>query len=290
MRVARRGGDGAIHTLADTAEIAGLGRGVDASRRLSREGIARAHAALGRCVELARGLGADEIVAVGTSALRDALNASDFVEPAAAMLGVRVEVISGEREAELTFRGACHGIGLCVSEVTTVDIGGGSTEITRGDPSTGRVAASVSLDVGSVRLHERHLASDPPADAELAALRADVDAALDRAAVTPAAPLMAIAGTATSIAAIARGIDPYDAQRVHGLRLAALEIATIADRLAALRLADRRKIPGLEPGRSDVIVAGAALLRRIVERFSIAEVVVSDGGVRVGLVLERFGV
>jgi exopolyphosphatase / guanosine-5'-triphosphate,3'-diphosphate pyrophosphatase len=281
-RVARGG-----ETLADTAEITRLGRGVDAGRKLDPEAIARTLAALERAAVLARSFGA-EIVAVGTSALRDASNAAEFLEPAKEILGVDVDVISGTREAELTFRGALFGIDLHgSSRVTTVDIGGGSTEIARGEG--GRMVASRSLDVGSVRLHERHVKSDPATKSEIAAVIEDVERALDGCTIQLEAPLVAIAGTATTVAAIARGIDPYDPNRVHGAQITAGEIASVRERLEPLTLEERLKIPGLEAGRADVILAGTLLLQRIVAAAGVGEIRISDGGVRVGLLLEKLG-
>ncbi len=313
MRIARRGASGAIETVADEERITRLGRGVDASGRLDAAAIARTLAALEEVAARARAEGA-EIVAVGTSALRDAGNARELLDPAAAILGAPVEVISGAREAALTFRGACAGIDLPRGAITTIDIGGGSTEFARGTPPAA-VAASVSAQIGSVRLFERHLRSDPPSPDELRALVAGVDAALDAPEVAPfltrgggsfatiaghvvppdarridpSAPgaIVAVAGTATTVAAIAHGVAPYDARRVHGATLRAEEISRVFLQVATATHAERMAIPGLTPGRADVIVAGAALLLRIVVRAGASEIRVSDGGVRVGLSIER---
>jgi len=282
MWIARCDASGAIETLVDLAEITGLGRGVDRTRVLDDRAIERTLATLGEYAERARAHDA-AIRAVGTSALRDARNAASLLARARD-LGVDIEVVSGEREAELTFRGAAHGIDLGSGALTVVDIGGGSTEIVSG--ASGRVDRAVSLELGSVRLFERHLRSDPPSDDEIASLVREVDAVLATAPLGERVPLVAIAGTATTIGAIARGIDPYDGARAHGLRLDVLELLTIARDLAAKPLAERKRIAGLEPARADVIVAGALLLSRIAARAAAQTIVLSNGGVRVGLALD----
>lgn len=284
LYVARREPNGRLLTLVDRSTITGFGRGVALHRQLKRENVETALRVLRDYVEQARAGGASIVRAVGTSALRGAANAADFLEPAEEILGSPVEVISGRREAELTFRGSIEGIELDAPEVTVFDIGGGSMEIVRG--TRGQLRQAVSLDIGSVSLFEHHLPDDPPKPQQLAAVREEIRATLESATVQPTSPLVGIAGTVTTVAAILRAIDPYDPDRVHGLRVSGDEVADLAERLAGMTIDQRRKLPGMEAGRADVIVAGTLLLLGIVEHAGASELIVSNGGVRVGLALE----
>lgn len=272
---------GSIRAIDDLGHVTRLGAGLEAAGRLSPEGIDRAIGALASIVARARALGADRIAAVGTSAVRDASNRGELVARARTELGVEIEVIDGTREAALTFAGARARDPSC--EHTVIDVGGGSTEIARGRAR--RLERSWSLDIGSVRLFERHLASDPPAPAERAALLEDVDHALDRSGAEPGPTLIALAGTACTIAAVARSVA-FDARICHGTVLAQAELRQVADRLASMPIAARRALPAVPAGREDVIAAGALLLARIAERANARTIEISDGGVRWGLALE----
>jgi exopolyphosphatase/guanosine-5'-triphosphate,3'-diphosphate pyrophosphatase len=229
---------------------------------------------------------------VGTSAMRDAAAASGpgahFMESARAVLGTAPRVISGAEEASLAFAGGLHGLGLS-GEVTAFDIGGGSTEIIRGNLAAGpaHIAQRQSLDMGSVRLLERHVRSDPPSVAEMAEVLAFVSAELALLAPPPARqPLVGMAGTVTTVAAVAREIAPYDPAQIHGARLSLADIAETGRRLCALPLAARKKLTGLEEKRADVIPVGAAILEAIVRWARAEEIVVSDRGVRWGVALQ----
>ncbi|MDQ3035432.1 MAG: hypothetical protein M3Y87_23710, partial [Myxococcota bacterium] len=263
--------------LADLERIPRLGRGVDARGLLADDAIDRAIAALRDVVDRARALGVTRIAAVGTSAVRDAQNRDLLIARARDATGVTIDAIDGAREAALTFRGSLPGIEL-EGPRTVIDVGGGSTEIVCGRDD--RAIDARSVDVGSVRLYERHLRSEPPRPDELAALEADVDAALDRAGISITAPLVALAGTACTLASIA------GASTVHGARIDARELHEIAMRLAAMTIDERRATPGVPAGREDVIAAGALLLDRIVRRAGADEIIVSTGGVRWGLAIE----
>ena len=284
LLVARLGDRGQLIPLVDRATVTRLGRGVDRDGRLSAEGIEAGIRTLRDYVEQARATGASAIRAVGTSALRDADNAASFLEPAEGILGTPVEVITGTREAELTFLGSLEGIELPDGDVTIVDVGGGSTEIVRGRARS--VLEATSLDVGSVRLFERHLRDDPPTSEQLAHARADIRRLLDASTVKPASPLVGIAGTVTTVACLIREIDPYDPDRVHGLHISTDEIARLTETLAGMPVEDRKSLPGLDPARADVIPAGALLLLELAEAAAATEVIVSNGGVRVGLAME----
>ncbi|UJR81783.1 Exopolyphosphatase/guanosine-5'-triphosphate, 3'-diphosphate pyrophosphatase [Sandaracinus amylolyticus] len=273
--------------LDDLGHITRLGRGVDARGRLADDAMDRAMSAMRDVVEHARAThGVRAIVAVGTSAMRDATNREVMIERASRELGVAIEVIDGAREAKLAFRGALPLVPIDDrEEITVVDVGGGSTEIASGRGA--RLARSVSLDVGSVRLFERHLRADPPSRAQIDALIADVDRAIDASGARFAGSFVALAGTACTVAAVARGIDPEGANAVHGTSLSRDALHDVAVRLASMRIDERRTTPGVPPGREDVVAAGALLLDRIAERAGASSIEISNGGVRWGLALER---
>lgn len=276
---------GALVPVVERATITRLGQGVDQTRELSREAIERTSRCLRAYASEIAGAGVSRAAAVGTSAMRDAKGAEEFRTEVSAILGFAPRVISGDEEARLTYRGSLSGLELSGPAVV-FDIGGGSTEIIRGDATTGVIAEALSLDIGSVRLTERHVRSDPPTADQLRLADQDIARELDTAPSLDAGTLVGVAGTVTTIAAIARRIDPYDAARIHGLRLELAEIAEVGRTLASLPLASRMGLPGLSPKRADVIVAGARLCMRIVERSGAPAVVVSDRGVRWGLAEE----
>lgn len=287
LLIAEGGQNGELVPVVDRAEITRLGQGVDRSRELLPEAVERTLACLrDYAAEIARH-GVSAVDVVGTSAMRDA-KASTFVERAAQILGVTPRVISGEEEATLSFSGGLLGLDL-TGPVTAFDIGGGSTEIIGGIADPGRdakVERRTSLDVGSVRLFERLVRSDPPSPAEMSAV---TDFAMQqlRALPPPPAgqPVVGMAGTVTTIAAIARAVEPYDPARIHGLRLTSSEIAATGHRLCAMTLAERKRVTGLEPKRADVIPVGAAIVQAVLAWANATEVIVSDRGLRWGLAL-----
>jgi exopolyphosphatase / guanosine-5'-triphosphate,3'-diphosphate pyrophosphatase len=286
LLVARAEPSGAIEVLENRAEITRLGRGIGAGGALGAEGIARTLEVLRGYAALAHQHGA-RIAAIGTEALRRAPNGEAFLGPAAAILGVPVEVIAGAREAALTFRSAAASFphDAKAGAMIVVDIGGGSTEIVVSE--RGEVTWSRSLPLGSVRLTEAHVRHDPPEAGELDAISREVDAALE-AVPWPASPatLVGIAGTVTSLAAMALGLASYDPDRVHGydLDVAALEVEIA--RLRAAPQAERERFVGLDPKRADVILAGALILARIAAAARVPTIRVSDRGIRWGLLYE----
>jgi exopolyphosphatase/guanosine-5'-triphosphate,3'-diphosphate pyrophosphatase len=288
LLIAETQADGRLSPIAERATITRLGEGVDRTRVLSEAARARTLACLGEYARELNALAPARVAVVGTSAMRDARGGADFAEDAERLLGVRPVVVSGNREAELTFRGALSGLEL-EGAVAVVDVGGGSTEIVSGSAATSppSIERAKSLDIGSVRLFERHVRSDPPSPAELEALRRAVDSVLAGApAIAAEAALVGVAGTVTTLAAIAASVDPYDAARIHGARLTLEAIQSVADRLARATLAERKRLPGLDPRRADVIVAGAVIVERVLSWSRKAELVVSDRGVRWGLAEE----
>jgi exopolyphosphatase/guanosine-5'-triphosphate,3'-diphosphate pyrophosphatase len=269
----------------DRCTIVRLGQGVDAAGRLAPEARARALACLREYAARARDLGVGSLRVVATAVLREARDAADFCAEVRRVTGATVEVLSGDREAVLAHWGALSGLTV-EDPVLVVDIGGGSTEITLG-ASTG-IVAQASLPLGAVRMTERFVRGDPPAPDELAALDAAVAGALARGAprVEGDPVAVAVAGTATTLASIHLGLREYRGDRVHGLSLTRARVETLAAGLGSLPLEDRRRIPGLDPGRADVIVAGARILGAVLGHYRRASVVVSDRGLRFGLLAE----
>jgi exopolyphosphatase/guanosine-5'-triphosphate,3'-diphosphate pyrophosphatase len=265
-----------------------LGQGVDASRQLRPEAIARTVAALEELRGVAASLGAERFRLGATSAVRDAANRDAFVEAARAAVGVEPEVLSGEDEARLSYLGATAD--LPPGRYLVTDIGGGSTEFVLGTGAC--VEERISLDIGSVRLTERHLASDPPTPAELAALDDDVDSALAETGNAGGmegaadARFVGVAGTATTLAALTLGLERYDPSRVHHFRLTVDDVEAQYRRLRALPVAKRVEIPCLPRARADVIVAGTAILLRSMARWSFADLVVSEKDILDGLAQE----
>ncbi|MFT3770094.1 MAG: Ppx/GppA phosphatase family protein [Minicystis sp.] len=290
LLVAERRGD-ALVPVVERATITRLGRGVDRTRALDAEAVETTLACLAEYAAEIRRAGATRVDAVGTSAMRDAQGGERFRARAAEILGREPRVISGDEEAELTFAGALAGIAID-GPVIVFDLGGGSTEIIRGRAGDhgDTMERAVSLDIGSVRLTERHIHSDPPHADELAAVRRDARGALGGLgaswlgdAIGGAARVVGVAGTVTTLAAHALGVAPYDAARVHGARLDAATVAQVTADLARLTLAQRRGLPAIDPKRADVIVAGAAIVAELLAWAGASELCVSDRGVRWGL-------
>lgn len=276
--------EGKLQPIVERATITRLGKGVDASGHLAPEAVERTLACVRDYARVIGEAGVERVAAVGTSALRDAAEGASFLDAAEGVLGTRPRVIDGLEEADLAFRGALSGL-PAPERVLVFDVGGGSTEVIRGrcqpEPA---VESAVSLAIGSVRLHERHLRSDPPAASEIAAARHDTRAALASAPAPGGLPIVGVAGTVTTLAAVEFGLSEYDPARVHGQRLARSAVRALADRLARMTLAERRQLPGLEPGRADVIVAGAEIVASVLEWSGQDVLLVSDRGVRWGLV------
>ncbi|MFI8522501.1 exopolyphosphatase [Streptomyces sp. NPDC085481] len=265
--------------------IVRLGQGVDRTGRLAPEALERTFAACRAYAAVIEELGAEKVRFVATSASRDAENRADFVDGVMAILGVEPEVITGDQEAEFSFTGATgelHGD----DRRLVVDIGGGSTEFVVGNK---HVEAARSVDIGCVRLTERHVRHDPPAAEEIAAIRADVRAALDLAAETvpigAAETLVGLAGSVTTVAAIALGLPEYDSTKIHHARISRTRVAEVVERLLGSTHDERAAIPVIHPGRVDVIIAGALVLLEIMERTGAAEVVVSEHDILDGIAL-----
>jgi exopolyphosphatase/guanosine-5'-triphosphate,3'-diphosphate pyrophosphatase len=275
--------------LDDLAEITRLGQGVDQTRWIGSAGEERSSTVLRRYLERCARLGVEKIAAVGTSALRDAENSGAVRECWRRELGLNVRVISGAEEAAYSFLAARRGLSLAGRELLVIDIGGGSTELIRG--SAAGVSDAVSIDVGSVRLTERFLRSNPVTQSECDAMAADIDAAQAPAGAAwaralPELTLVGIAGTFTTLAAVQKKLERYSHGEVHGSTLSVDEVRRQLEIYQSLTVEQRKTIPGLHPMRADVILAGAYLIEKIMTLVNAREIVVSDQGVRYGLLYE----
>jgi len=254
--------------------IVRLGQGVDRTGALAPEALARTFAACEEYAAVCRDFGAVRLRCCATSAVRDAANAAEFAAGVRERLGVEPEVISGAAEARLSADGAVRGLaGLTLPEpLVVLDIGGGSTELVVVSRAAGRASlgVAVSMDVGSVRLTERHLHHDPPDAAEVAAARADVDAALDTVAsrLGQVATLVGVAGTITTLAALALGLRSYDSTRIHRSELPFGVVVRACAEMVVTPVDMRRAMPFMHPGRADVIGGGALVLERVVHRLA----------------------
>ncbi len=278
--------DDAMQPIVDLCRFGRLGKGLDATGRLAAESIA---ASLEICREYRRVMDAHGVarpVVIATQASREAKNAAEFVAPAEAILGASIEVIAGEREAELAATAVARTFPeLAGARYLVVDVGGGSTEMITVE--AGRVIAQVSVPIGAVRLSERHLRNDPPTAEEVAALTADIDRHLTAQVLPRAVPVIATAGTATTLAAVKLGLAHYDPAAVTGLRLSRDAVAGMVARLLAASVAERKAMPGIEPQRADVIAAGAAIFGRILQRIDAPVMITCDRGIRWGLAYEQ---
>ena len=287
LLIAERQGDAMVPVL-ERATVTRLGEGVDRNRRLLDAASERTLACLADYATVLRERGITQLDAVGTSAMRDAEGGQAFVQRARELLGIAPRVIDGNEEARLTFGGALSGL-KNAGRVTVFDIGGGSTEIVVGSRTERErhISAAVSLDIGSVRLFERHVHSDPPSNAEMLLVAGDIAQALERAPqLDPGATLVGVAGTVTQLAALELQLAQYDAARVHGSTLTLSDVERLAHQLATSTLAERRALPGMDQSRADVLVVGSAIALAVLQWSGAAELIVSDRGVRWGLAEE----
>jgi exopolyphosphatase / guanosine-5'-triphosphate,3'-diphosphate pyrophosphatase len=284
---------GAVVELHRESQVTRLGDRVDTGGRLSEEATARVLSTLAAYRATIDRLGCEANLAVLTSAVRDACNGAEFAERVRADLGFDARVLSGEEEAQLTFLGAMSDRdGSCAEPTVVIDIGGGSTEFIVGVHHT--AAFHVSVQAGVLRMSERHIHTDPPAPRELQGLAADTRTiffgglpAEQRAAVTRG---IAVAGTATSAAAIDQELDPYDPDRVHGYVLLLATVELLLARLADMTEEGRRHVVGLHPDRAPTIVAGMILLGESMRAFELNEVEVSEHDILYGGALRLAGV
>jgi exopolyphosphatase/guanosine-5'-triphosphate,3'-diphosphate pyrophosphatase len=281
--------DGSLSELVRDMKIVRLGQDVDRTGRLAPEAIERTRVALADYAATIRELQADRVRMAATSASRDATNRDDFVEMVRTTLGHDPEVITGDEEARLSFSGAAGTLPGLSGEVLVADIGGGSTELIVGDAVGGGLLGARSMDIGSVRMTERHLRDDPPTRAQIQAVVEDVRAAVAGAQrdvpIQSATAFIGVAGTVTTVAAVALGLTEYRSDLVHNSRLSAGTVADVADMLLRSTHDQRAAIPAIHPGRVDVIGAGALILRTLVEITAVTEVIVSEHDILDGIAL-----
>lgn len=284
--------DGQVEELDRRTDVTRLGEGVDATGRLSDEAMQRVFHTLTGYREAIDELGAARTIGIATSAVRDAENGDEFRHELAERFGVEVRTISGDEEAKLTFRGATYKREGETEPVTILDIGGGSTEIVVGVPGS-EPDFHVSTQAGSVRQTERHLHDDPPAPEQLQAVADEVHtivtesvpAELRRAARAG----IAVAGTATNLAAIDLSLEPYDPQRVDGHRLRLDACERMLGQLGSLPVAERKRVTGMHPDRAPTIVAGAVILVEVMKAFGLDAMEASERDVLHGAALEAAG-
>lgn len=280
--------------LARDLAITRLGTGIDASGRFDGDALARTLDAVERFAAVWRshGVAPDDVRIAATSAVRDAADRERFFAGVRERADVDAEVLTGEEEAATAYRGVLAG-GDVATPAAVLDVGGGSTELIVGD-GDGRVAASCSLQLGSVRLTERHLAGDPPSAAEVAAADDEIERRLDElderlaaqdSAATDAVTLVGVAGTVTTLAALDADLDRYEDGCVHGRRLEAAALRRWADRLTGMPAAEIAASPVVQAGREDVLAAGARIAAAVVERYGFAALVVSEADILDGLAL-----
>ncbi len=277
-----------VQPIAELLRITRLGRGVDRTGMLDGGAAALTLETIAEFVEQARARGASRIVTAATSALRDARNGTQFIEQVRRRTGVELEIISGQREAQLNYIAAIEGLELDAAQpLLIVDIGGGSTELIRCEPWVAPVA--VSLQIGSVRLTERLISHDPPSAAEREQVYDTVRQQLDSLGWNHFRPvsLVGVAGTVTTVAAVGIGFLSQDHSPIHDLRLSGHTVSATAQELFTMTLAERRQLPAMIEGRADVICAGAAILDCITRYFGVSEIIVSNQGVRWGLVYQE---
>jgi exopolyphosphatase/guanosine-5'-triphosphate,3'-diphosphate pyrophosphatase len=297
-------GSGRLTDVDRRMEIVRLGQGVDSTGRLAPEALERTLRALRGYARIIGDRSAEAVRMVATSATRDAANAADFVRGVSGVLGLEPEVLSGQEEAYLSFVGAtaefsAGSAGPGGGPYLVVDIGGGSTEFivgdsrtaadrTAGDRTAGAAGVSaVSVDIGCVRLTERHLHSDPPRPAEISAAATDIDAALDMVAgaipVSAARTLVGLAGSVTTVAGLALGLAEYDSARIHHARVSAEQVAAQTRKLLSQTRQERAALGVMHPGRVDVIAGGAMVLDQIMRRFGFGEVLASEHDILDGI-------
>ncbi|MDO8732337.1 MAG: DUF501 domain-containing protein [Actinomycetota bacterium] len=269
--------------------IVRLGEGVDRTGEFASDALARTFAACDEYRELIEQHRVRAVRFVATSASRDVSNRADFIAGVHARLGIEPEVITGTEEAELSFLGAVRGLPPLESPILVVDIGGGSTEFVLGEfDHEVKIQAALSVDIGCVRMTERHLQSDPATPSQIAAVQSDVSTAFDEAErtvrFTDARTVVGVAGTVTTVSAMGMNLSEYDPAVIHGSVLQSAEIEGITEQLLAMSSQERAELPFMHPGRVDVIGAGAMILRELARRISPAPVIVSEYDILDGIV------
>ena len=286
--LAEETGNGSYNVLKDANDIARLGEGLKETGLIGPEPLERNAQSVANFAAEAKAAGADEVVAVGTMALRTAKNAAAFIARVKELCGVELKVLSGEEEAQNSYVAVMSGIpGAADADLVTMDTGGGSTEFVFG--TAGKIVRKFSLNVGAVRFTEKYLSQMPVAPEKLAEAQVEIKKELSEGGVSgPVKFLVGMGGTVTSMASVKHKMAKYDPDVIQGSKLTLDDInAQIAD-YAAKTLDQRREIVGLQPKRADVILAGACIVRAVMELTGVSELTVSDRGLRHGLMYELF--
>lgn len=276
--------DGRVNPVLELQDIPRLGKGVDAQRRLAHDAVMRSAKVIEHYVQSARSAGAVRVVACGTSALRDATNRDQFIRLVAERTGITVRVLSGREEAELTYAGAVADLIASASDepCAVLDIGGGSTELALGQGR--KLESAGSIDIGAVRLTERYFAAQPPSADVISEAGAIIREALVPLKVTQQVHrLIAVAGTPVTLASILLEFPGYDPIAAHGATITRASLRELLTRLEVMTVQEIAKIPQVEPGREDVLLAGALILDEVMEKLSIGELLVSARGLRYGI-------
>lgn len=279
--------DGAFEDILRLVEVTRLGEGVNSTRTIKPEAMERTLETLGRYKELMERHGVEKVRVVSTSAMRDAKNSADFIALTKERLGLDIEVISGKEEGQLTFAGALGPDSLVPPDlpVVVIDVGGGSTEFIYG--VEGELFGATSIDIGSVRLSELLFKHDPPLAGEIENVRDMIEEMAAPllgviASFSPSAAV-AVAGTATQLAALKLELEPYDPKIVHGSRISRRELRALIDKLAVLNIEERKALKGMHPQRADVIVAGALILDEALSAINVDEMSISEHDILDGI-------
>jgi exopolyphosphatase / guanosine-5'-triphosphate,3'-diphosphate pyrophosphatase len=289
LLIADPGADGRLVERARRTEIVRLGQGVDATGEFHPDALQRTFAVVDSYADLIRAedVPVERIHFVATSASRDARNREEFFVGVRDRLGVTPDVISGDREARLSFTGALSGVEPNAEPVLVMDIGGGSTELIVGS-AAGEMSRAVSLDIGSVRMTERFLRTGPPTPEAVAAARAYIDGLLDSSGVDFGSiqTWIGVAGTATTLGGVYLELPQYDRSRVHGLLIPSDDVAGLLEKLRRLTVEEIRALPSMHPGRADVVTGGTLIASRVGARTPAPGMLVSESDILDGIALE----
>ncbi|HEX4520811.1 MAG TPA: hypothetical protein VH063_14615 [Gaiellaceae bacterium] len=288
FHVGERAPDGSWSTVADRAEVTRLGEGLHEGGRLGAEPIARTVEAIAGMVTEAHDDGVEEIAAVGTAGMRIASNTGELVDAVRERCGIEIEVIPGEEEARLAYLAATSGLGVSGGSLVVFDTGGGSSQFTFGAP--GRIEEQFSVNVGAARYTDQLGLDGAVAPEVVATARREIGADLSRLDGRPPAELVVgMGGGITNMAAVKNGLVRYDPEVIQGTELDATEVERQIELYRTRSADERRELAGLQPKRAEVILAGACIVRTVLEKLGRDSLVVSDRGLRHGLLVERFG-
>jgi len=279
--------DGTIKTILDENDIARMGEGLRETGMINADAMARNSEAIAKFAEKARANGADEVVCVGTMAMRNAKNAGEFIKLVKETGGVSLTVISGEEEARLSYLAVLSGLQLQGGKLAIFDTGGGSTEFVFGEG--GAVDKRFSVDIGSIRITEKYFRSDPVSPADVNAAITEIDRFFGENAVTGSVDqLVGMGGNVTSMGAVKHNMVKYDPDVIQGSTLTLADVEEQIADYSSKTIEERKGIAGLQPKRADVILAGACILKVIINRLGVDKLTISDRGLRHGMAFDLF--